>query len=184
MLLVGMPWLLVSFASITRNMFAANAVPVFCSRMVQDIKKILTALGAGTEAIYQVHVPKLHSVCCSLFSSQRLFLFLQSSRSLEGPLLKHVMEQPLGSSWRALSYWKLDLMFHGVPHTRFCMATLFSQRSFLALHGVHDPDRSSGTQVWITEMSLGVLQLGGLVQIFWTCMVPNQPSGESGRPYP
>lgn len=84
-------------------MLAANTVPVFCSRMVQDIKKILTAPGAGTEAMYQVHVPSLHSVCCSLFPSQQLFLFLESSRNLEGSLPKHATEQPLGSSWRALS---------------------------------------------------------------------------------
>ena len=55
--LMEMTQLLVSFAPIISNMLAANTVPVFCSRMVQDIKKILTAVEAGTEAMNQVHVP-------------------------------------------------------------------------------------------------------------------------------
>lgn len=65
------------------------------------------------------------------------------------------------TSWRALSSWKLELMFPGVPHALFCMPTLFfiSQSSFLVLGGVHDPDQTSGMQVWITETSMGMLRL-------------------------
>lgn len=85
MLLVGMPRLLVSFASITRNMFAANAVPVFCSRMVQDIKTILTALGAGTEAIYQVHVPSFIQSAAPSSQANGCFYFCKAAEIWKAP---------------------------------------------------------------------------------------------------
>lgn len=50
MLLMGMTWLFVSFVPITSKTLAADTIPVFCSRMFQDIMKTLTALEAGTEA--------------------------------------------------------------------------------------------------------------------------------------
>lgn len=118
MLLMGKTWLLVSFAPITSSMLPANNIPIFCSRMVQDTKKILTALWAGAEAVYQVHGPKLPSVCSFLLPSQWLFLFLQRSGNLEGLLLKPFTEQPLSSSWRVLNSWKLDLTLPGY-HTHF-----------------------------------------------------------------
>lgn len=60
-----MIWLLISFASITSNMLAAQTATIFYLRIVQDIRKILPALGAGTEAMYKVYLLKYHSVCCS-----------------------------------------------------------------------------------------------------------------------
>jgi len=147
MLLIRMTCLFVPFSPITSNMLADNTVPVFCSRMVQDMKKILTALGAGTEATYQVHVPKIHSFCCTLFPSQRLFLFLQRSRNLEGPL-QNSLWAVAKASRRAMSSWKPDLTFPAVPHTSFfALLLFFSQSSFLASCGVHDPDETSGMQV-------------------------------------
>lgn len=47
---MGMTWLFVSFVPITSKTLAADTIPVFCSRMFQDIMKTLTALEAGTEA--------------------------------------------------------------------------------------------------------------------------------------
>lgn len=152
MLLMGMTWLFVSFAGITSSVLAANTVPVFCSRMRQDIRKISTALETGTPTCPE------ESFSLLLLLSKPTFVSISAKQQKFGRPLTETCYRTVGAvaetSWRALSSWKPDLiffMFPGVPHA-CCFARLlffffFPQSSFLALRGVHDPDQTSGMHV-------------------------------------
>lgn len=113
-----------SFAGITSSVLAANTVPVFCSRMRQDIRKISTALEAGTATCPE------DSFSLLLLLSKPTFVSISAKQQKFGRPLTETCYRTVGAvaetSWRALSSWKLDLiflMFPGVPHA-CCFAWL------------------------------------------------------------